>query len=488
MTREPDHLAQPPRIPTGVEGLDEVLCGGLLPGSVFIVEGPPGAGKTILANQLCFHHVRERRYALYFSLLCESHDRLIRQLQPLSFYDPAQEERIFYLSAYNALEREGAPGLLRLLGGEAKRLKASLIVLDGLLVLLESIESPAKLRRFFTELAALADMLGCTILLLTNSGREHNSPEFIMSDGWIALGKHTEEVRTYRTIEIHKYRRSECITGRHFFTLSEDGIKVYPRFERTRGADPHRPVLGERLPSGIKKLDEMIGGGIPYASTTLVVGPTGIGKTTFGHHFLSRSSKDQPGLLFGFYETEKQLVEKSRLIGLDLQSLIAAGALEVVWQPPTEHTLDQLAYRLIEAVKRRGVKRLFIDGVNAFEQSAVFPSRIQRFFSALSNELRALGVTTVCTYELPELVGGEARVVFGPISSVAQNILLLRYVELGSETKRIMNLLKVRTSRFDGTIREFHITEHGLQPGEVLRQAESLLTGHAHLQQNPQDD
>jgi circadian clock protein KaiC len=487
---ETRRLPQAQRLPTGADGLDTILHGGLLPGSVYIIQGPPGAGKTILANQVCFHHVRGgEAHALYLTLQAESSHRFLQQLEQLSFYDPARvSESLRYLSAQRALTQEGAKGLLQLLMKEARAHKASLIVLDGLTPILESFESDAQLRSFLNDVSAVADMLDCAILLLASSGRGRDCPEFAMVDAWIELEVYAQTIRTYRTIEVHKYRRSGFISGQHFFTVDEDGFTVYPRLESTVGADPHPPRTNGRLESGIPELDTMMGGGLHRASTTLLAGPSGIGKTTFGLHYLSHCSQDQPGLVFGFFETQEHLLEQATTLGLDLQRLVDAGHLEMVWQPPTEHFLDRLGHRLLAAVERRGVKRLFIDGINGFERSAVFPTRLARFLTALCNELQRLGVTSVCTYEVPELVGGETQIAFSPISAVAQNILLLRYVELESDTKRVLNFIKVRKSRFDSRIREFHITDKGIALGQTFRHSDRLLTGHAQPQSGGAED
>lgn len=487
---EPSQLPRAQRLTSGIDGLDTIMHGGLLPGSIYILQGPPGAGKTILANQICFHHVRGgNARALYLMLQNESYHRLVQQLEQLSFYDPARvSESLYYLSAYRAFTQEGTKGVLQLLMAEVRAHKASLIILDGLIPLLESFESNGQLRAFLNDVSALADMLGCAILLLTDSSRERNCPEFVMADSWIELDLHSQAIRTYRTIEIHKYRRSGFISGQHFFSVDAEGIKVFPRLESALGSDPHPPVVKGRIESGVVGLDEMMGGGAPCASTTLIAGPSGIGKSTFGLHYLSRCSQEQPGLIFGFYETQEHLLEQATTLGIDLQGLVDAGHLEMVWQPPTEHCLDQLGYRLLAAVKRRGVKRLFIDGINGFERSAIFPERLARFLTALCNELRRLGVTTVCAYEIPELVGGETQIAFGPISAVAQNILLLRYVELESDTKRVLSFVKVRKSRFDSRIREFQITGKGIELGQTLRRTERLLSGHAQRQSSGTED
>lgn len=254
--------------------------------------------------------------------------------------------------------------------------------------------------------------------------------------------------------------------------------------ESTVGRVAEARVTRALLSLGVSALDEMMGGGVREGSTTLLVGPSGIGKTTFGLQFIHESSIDEPGLIYGLYETEDELIDQSKSLGLDLEPLIRDGAVKVVWRPATENTLDDLGYELIETVRRCRAKRLFVDGINAFRQSAFYPQRLSRFFAALTNALRAEGATVMYSLETDILFGGEVGAKIDTLSAIAQNIVMLRYVELEDETHRTLAVVKVRTSRFDATIREFFITGSGVQIGERFRGVDDLLTGHAHPRKN----
>jgi circadian clock protein KaiC len=231
--------------------------------------------------------------------------------------------------------------------------------------------------------------------------------------------------------------------------------------------------------SGIASLDAMFGGGIPAASMTALVGPSGAGKTTLGLHFLSRSSADEPGLLFGCDEPPERLRLKAARMSLGLAAAEQRGDVELLWYPTGEHILDELAHRLLDAVRLRSVKRLVIDGVSGFQQTALEPERIVRFWSALSNELRALGVTTVHTSWLPDLVGTEVRVPATGVAQLAEAMVLMRYVEFRSRLYRLISLVKVREDAFDPTIREFTIGDAGAVVGKPFEGVEGVLSGMA---------
>ena len=208
----------------------------------------------------------------------------------------------------------------------------------------------------------------------------------------------------------------------------------------------------------------MLGGGLPEASTTMVMGPTGTGKTTLGLNFLSASTDTSPGLLFGFFETPKRIDAKVAEVCPSLRGLIDSSVVEILWQPPTGELLDAYGERLLEAVKRRSVKRLFIDGLGAFHSAtaASDTGRIGLFLTALMNEMRVLGVTTVYTLEVPDIMGPSIRTSIGDLSGLAENLILMRFVEVGMELHRFISVLKVRDSQFDQSLHEYKTSSHGL--------------------------
>lgn len=234
------------------------------------------------------------------------------------------------------------------------------------------------------------------------------------------------------------------------------------------------------MSSGIETLDAMLGGGLPAPSMTLVLGASGTGKTTTGLHFLARSSPTEPGLYFGFYETPPRLLSKAAAVGLDLGGLVDQGAVEILWQPPTENLLDGLGYRLLEAVDRRGVRRLVIDGIGGFERASEHPRRLLAFLTALTNELRARGVTTVASWELRQMLGSSIEAPAVEISSLVENMVALRFVELQARVHRILAVMKVRDGAYDSQLREFEITDRGIELASAPDGAEVLLGGFAH--------
>lgn len=452
------------RFSTGVDGLDRVLCGGFLRGSAYILQGPPGAGKTILANQFCFSHVRTGGRALYMSLLAENHDRMMAYMASMAFYDPsAVPEALQYVSGYGTLEREGLPGLLKLMQHEIKRHRATAVVMDGVFVAQSNV-SEGEFRRFVHELQGVANFAEATLLMLTHQSRPQGSPEHTMVDGWIELCDELKAFRSYRTLQVKKHRGSKMLRGKHPFRITDGGLAVFPRIETTLEETPSKGSGTQAAATGVAELDRLTHGGWPEASATLVLGPTGAGKTTLGLHFIGEATPEEPALMLGFYETPARLETKAHDLGFDLQKLCKAGALEIMWRPPSENLVDELAWELVERARARNVKRVFVDGVVALRDNLIFAERLPYILNAINSYLRGIGASVLYTSEIRDMHSPD----FLPtdeVSMIVDNVLLLSYLRHERALRRSLSILKLRDSDFDPRAREFHVTKQGIAFG-----------------------
>lgn len=468
------------RLPTGISGLDTILNGGLMQGGIYIVQGDPGAGKTILTNQICFHHISkvEGSRALFVTLLAENHARMMSNLRGLSFFDQSRiPDGLTYLSAFNALREDGTKGLTTLLRREILRRRCSLLVIDGIVSAQTTAESDQAFKEFIHSLQEIALATDCTMIMTNNAGMGEVSPEQTMVDGLIRLRDQNYGWRSESDLQVTKFRGGAFLRGRHAYKITDAGFVVHPRIESLLGRPSQKEALiTKRASTGLARLDEMLDGGLPAASTTMVMGPSGAGKTTIGLHFLSESSEDEPGLMFGFYETPERTRAKVEVMSTALANMIDAGTVEIMWQPPTDDLLDAYGERLLAAIRRRGVRRLFIDGLGGFTKAAVEPARMDHFFTALANELRVLGVTTVYSLEVPDILGPAIRIPVNDISSIAENMVLLRFVEVRSSLYRLLSILKVRNSNFNPSLHEYTITNSGLVINDTYETAETILS------------
>jgi circadian clock protein KaiC len=470
------------RVPSGVPGLDTVLRGGFPRGGIHILQGTPGTGKTTLGNQICYHNAATGGRALYVTLLSETHSRMLLHLGTMGFFDAARlPDQITYISGFGALEAEGLPGLVTLLRREVAARKASVLILDGLVAAEDQAASDTEFKTFIQELQIQAGLHGCTVFLLTTAKGHAVPPEHTMVDGIVELTDVRFGSRTERGLFVNKLRGSDYLPGRHPFGITEQGLVVYPRVEAAfRTTTRPDEVRSGKLSIGVEGLDAMLGGGLPEGTVTGMLGPSGIGKTTLGLHYLCRSGPTEPGLLFGFYETPPRLQQQAAALGLDLAGAVDRSEVEIVWQPQGEELQDALAHRLLDAIGQRGVKRLFLDGLGGFMEASVEPGRLARFFAVLVNELRARGVTTLYTMETRDVVGPGIELPITGISSMVENLIALRYVERHARSRRLVSVVKVRGSGFDPALREFVIEGgRGVSLAGTFDGAEELLSGFA---------
>lgn len=468
-----------PRLPSGIPGLDPILGGGFVEGASYIVQGQPGAGKTIFSNQIAFANVGFGRKVLYVTLLAETHDRLFQVLGTLDFFDASQlGKNISYVSVFQILRDQGLQAVVSLIRNEINRQGATLLVFDGLLNARDRGDSDLDIKTFVAEVQSQAAFAGCTVLFLTSNRVADDSPEHTMVDGVIELYDELSGVRSIRRLQVKKSRGSRALGGFHQFEISASGVTVYPRLEIAL-AHPSETENGARgtVASGVDGLDRLLRGGISAGAVSLVFGPSGCGKTSFGLSFLSASTEDEPGLFFGFYETPARLQIKAKAIGLDLEPLTESGALAFVWNPMTENMVDKLAHRLLDEVRARGIKRLVIDGLGGFERAAIYPPRLVEFFAALTNELRSMGVTTVATWELRDLFGPTVSAPGSEVSSLLDNLMMLRQLEINSRYIRTLSILKVRDSAFDPAIHALTIGNKGLSVSLPLEPVAGASTG-----------
>jgi circadian clock protein KaiC len=471
------------RLTTGVPGLDTVLEGGLLRGGVYLLQGPPGSGKTILGNQMCFAHAAGGGRAVYMTLLAESHTRMLAHMRRMHFYRTELiPDQVHYLSAFKVLEGEGLHGLLTVLRKTVTSRSATLLVLDGLVSAEEAAPSAKEFKKFVHELQIVCAMTACTCLLLSSTERPRPFlPEHTMVDGILELDDELKSLRVVRSLVVRKMRGTAPVLGRHTVEINDDGMTVIPRFETRSSALPAElpPTPRDRLELGIPALDAMLGGGLPARSITMLLGPTGVGKTTLGLQFLGAgAARGEPGVYFGFYEQPSALLERSRRLQLGFDA-ITDSPVDLVWHRPVEGIIDVAGDRLLALVRRRGARRLVIDGMAGFQVSADEPERVRDVFAALSDELMRDGITTIYTLEMPDLVGPRIEVPVKGVSAITHNIILMRHVELEAKLYRLLSILKMRDGDYDSAIREFRINDSGIEILDTFQMADRILTGSA---------
>jgi circadian clock protein KaiC len=303
-----------------------------------------------------------------------------------------------------------------------------------------------------------------------------------MVDGILELTNELAGLNTIRHLQVRKMRGTDQVVGKHNFEIRDEGVVLHPRMEtQLQAAGQGSDAIGNsdvRMPFGIARLDRMLSGGLPEASMTMVVGPTGTGKTLLAMQFLCEGARrGERGLLFGFFERPEALAHKARRLGLPFQEYVDQGLIEVIWQRPVEAIIDALAGHLFERVREGQIKRLVIDSLQGFQRSLDdYPERMRGVFAAMADELERQKVTTLYTIETREVFGPRIEVPIEGVSAVTHNTILLRHVELHSRLRLMLTVLKIRDSGHDRTVRELIITDEGLQVADAVSETPHILS------------
>jgi circadian clock protein KaiC len=457
------------RLSSSTPYLDQILDGGWLRGGLYILTGPPGTGKTTLANQMCFRLAKKGEPAVYVTMLTETHGRMVLHLRSLEFFDAELVgTRVHYLSGVDALKTGGAQGLLELLTQVMRDKAARLLVIDGFSMVREHIRAHVALREFLQALSSRAGLMDCTTFLLSSEEGKGTDVEHVMADGILSLSTKRVGLKASRALEVVKFRGSNNLPGRHTYRINERGVSVFPRYEALdpnnseKVADPDR-----RSRWGIPGLDAMCGGGLVTLSSTLVMGSPGCGKTLLGLHFLVEGARHgESGLYFGFSERGGQLLRKADSVGLPLRTQVESGALRLETRAPVETLPDAMAQELIELVDAHHYRRIFLDGLEPFARESMDPERAPRFIAALLNSLRDREVTVLLTQHPDELFGPELHSSMRGVEPLCDNILFLRLLEVEDCLHRRISVLKMRDSDNDPRLRELAISSRGVEVRE----------------------
>lgn len=469
---------------TGVPNLDLILGGGIPDGDTLLVVGTAGAGKTTLAFQIAFHLAAQGENVIYVSTLSEPPTRVAAHMRSFGFFDEAQiGKHVFLVSAY-PLIREGLPRLTEALLGAVREQQARLVIIDGLMTLHDLYPEAPELRTFLYELGATLTTLGATVILTSSAVPEeaqYRFPEFTMADGVLELGRKSAGTQTVRTLAVVKMRGLHNLLGEHVFQIDAHGLTVYPRLESVY--TPRDTGLGrERAPLGLPELDAMLHGGPLAGSVTLLAGALGTGKTlTALQYLLTGAARGERGLFVGLRETPRQLIDKGRVFGQDLQTPLAEGRIAILHRLPVDLPLDQVTWEVRTEIERFRPQRLVIDSVADLEAIVGDERRLRGYLVSLAGMVRDAGATALVTREVAQVVGPELDFSEMPLAVLAENLLLMRYVEFRGGLYRIVSILKMRDSAYDHSIRQYVITGQGLKVLARIETSEGLLTGIARL-------
>lgn len=471
------------RAATGIDGLDELLDGGLPTRELILIQGSPGTGKTTLGLQFALAGVAAGEKVLYLSM--SETDREIRRIalshgwslegielqhrNSAQLFDTEQHQTMLHPAEVELPATASA--VLSIL----EETKPQRVVIDSLSELRMLARDPAWYRRQILRLKEQLSRHGCTPLLLDDTRAEspdHNVQS--LASGVIALDRELCEYGPARRhLTILKIRGQDFDDGRHDMIIQKGGLRVFPRLVAAR----HRePAPRELFSSGVAELDALLGGGIDSGSSVLLIGPTGTGKSTLGMQCLAAAAeREQPCAAFVFDERVPAMLARCRGLGLDLEQHIDQGLLQLEQIDAAEITPGQFGHRCRRAVEE-GVRLVLIDSLNGYFYAMPNDRFLALHFNELVNYLNQHGVTVLATSAQHGLVGGNLEVPVD-LSFLADTVVLLRHFEFEGTVRQAMSVHKRRGGAHERQIRELRLTGHGLELGPPLADFHGVLTG-----------
>jgi circadian clock protein KaiC len=454
------------RLSSGNARIDDVLGGGLPANAINLLIGPPGSGKTILAEQYLFHNATEARPGLFLSTVSEPFDKVLRYGETLSFFDAdAIGSRVFYDDLGAALVTDGIDGLVDRIDMLLKEFLPGLIVIDSFKAISAFASDATEFRRFLHGLAGRLTSVAADSFWIGEYQRDAatEAPEFAVADAIIAMDTKRTAERETRVLQILKLRGSDFRSGEHAYRVTGSGIVVFPRLADTQDASSYS-FRTERDSTGIAALDEALGDGYWEGSSTLIAGPTGVGKTLMGLHYAFSAAADGRGaILATFQENATQLGRIAAGFGWSFDD----PCVSVLSHSPVDLYIDEWVYELLDLIDATNATRVVVDSLGDLLLASPDPIRFRELLHSLVQRCARQGVSLLFTLEVAELFD-STRISDVGVSHLSDNVVVLQYHRVGAEVKRSLTVLKTRASDHTPSIREYHIGSAGITLGDPI--------------------
>lgn len=471
------------RVSTGVGGLDSILGGGLTPSRMYLLEGSPGTGKTTFAMRFLMSGAERGERGLYITLsetaselraVADSHQWALTGIDIYELVDyialaPEIEQSILHPSEVELGET------IKAVTREIERINPTRVVFDSLSEMRLLAQDPLRYRRQILALKHFFSGRECTVLLLDDKTSDPTDLQLhSISHGVINLDQVPQLFGTERRrLRVVKMRGIKFEGGYHDFALDTGKVEVFPRLI---AAAHHSEFDPKPETTGSAALDEMLGGGLVRGTNTLLLGPSGVGKTsTAVACMVAALARGQRSVYYLFDEGLATLLTRSRGLGMDLQPHIESGLLTVEQVDPASLSPGEFAFKVMTAVNDGGASFMAIDSLNAYLLAMPEQSFLLLHMHELISFLNQRGVITLLVVGQHGLVGEMSSDV--DLSYLSDSLLLYRFFEANGKLHTAISAVKSRTLEHERTIREFRLTGRGLEVGDPLHAFEGVLSG-----------
>ncbi|HET7389888.1 MAG TPA: ATPase domain-containing protein [Nitrososphaeraceae archaeon] len=444
------------RISTGVPGLDSLIEGGIPKGSTVMIAGKSGSGKTILSSQFVYYGLTDKNENGLYISFSESKAQFYANMKTLGMdFDKFERQGKFTFLDFASLTKDGIQDTLEEILATIRTTNTKRLILDSFSAISLAFEHQSEARNaIHVLLGKIMRSEGITSLLIMEiphgSEKMGYGIEESVVDGIIQL-EHTEDNTLPITLRVFKMRGTAINREPHVCTIIRNGMILYPK----QSLRPTFAASEDRILSGIPGLDERIGNGFIRGTTSAIMGPTGTAKSTFAFQYVVEGvKKGEAGIFYSLEDSADGIRMMAKGYGYNITELENNG-LSIVVGSPWDESPDALIASLAASIERTKAKRLVIDGLSVFENKYKNDMHmIAKRFISLIQHYKITALITILTtqksgFEISEL----------GVSSLLQNIILLRYVEVQGRLKRILLVLKMRGTQHDESILEFRISK-----------------------------
>ncbi len=467
------------RVSTGIPGMDAILQGGFLRGFSYLVRGGPGSGKTTFGLHFLSAGRDEAEPALFITL-SEPAEKMQRIASAMGFdlsrthildLSPGPDffTKMESYDIFTPAEVEREPTTQRIIE-TVHEVKPRRVFIDSMTQFRYLSSDPYMFRKQSLSFIRFLVDQGATVLFSSESSPEAPDEDLqFLCDGIV----HLDLIKNLRTVRVSKFRGSSFLQGVHEIDITPKGMVVYPK---VRPALEGPPPTTELLSYGIPELDELLHGGVDRSSVTLIVGPTGVGKSTLAMAFAKEAAgRGERTYVYSFEEEPFRIFQRCDAINIPARAMVSRGTLAVEKIEPLHYSANAFAYKVLEDVETTGTRIVILDSVSGYRLS-LRGTNLTEQLHALTRTLVHRGVTVFVVEEITEITG-EFRATRHGFSFLADNIIFIRYLEIMGRLKRAIGVLKKRTGSFEDALREITFTRYGIKVGRPLTECRGILRG-----------